>query len=266
MYRLIDKNGRSVFVDFSVDAKELLKTGEYIDYYQVDKVNPEIKINNVIYKEIKVEGENKFDLCLCISKNLSINKPKRDSDFLTILGTSESLKDDIQSYGIYGDIAVVNDCGFYYPNFKHLISIHGALLPLIKQYRLLYRQYENNDFYTHTAIYSDAGFPIEQQNKADYIWKFRPLYRSSGLFAIWVGIALGYKTILVHGINLDPRNHFYDIEQSKVFKQFDKLFNQVNNDLLINLIKSSNVRVSSGRFSEIIGKPTKKWINGNKPL
>jgi len=184
----------------------------------------------------------------------------RNSDFLTVLGTAECVKDDVAKWGIHGDVAVVNDMGFYAKRFNHLVSVHAQIFPLIKAYRENFRSYEKFGYQTHTAFHGDVGLPEDSQRTADYHWRFRPIFRSSGLLAVWIGIILGYKGILTLGVPLAHTNHFYDITgESHVIKNYENFLVRIKG--AVDLIVLKNVRAASGPFSEFVGEPTKEWID-----
>ncbi len=216
------------------------------------------KIERLKFKDVKCQ-DSVFELCE--NNIISDVKLRKKHDFLTIVATAETVKDDVKKWGLHGDLMAVNDAAFYLPNYQHAVSIHGNILPLIRLYKKEFREYEDNQFITHTSHYADVGLLFDGQINADVIWKIRPIYRSSGMLAIYIGIAMGYKSILVHGVTLDERNHYYDLVDSKVKKNFNRLNNLALNGGAIDVIKKWDVRVSSGRFSEQIGKPSEEWIS-----
>jgi len=268
MYKVFDAQGNYVLVHHLIDVRSYIEIG-YVDYEEAIVDEKYSSSNKSTYKSMNkkyyfnIESRNKFNTCECYSTK-DISKPIRNSDCLTIIGTADTVFNDIKRYGVHGDVAVVNDSAFYYQKFDHFITVHGKLIPIVESYRNSFRSYEKFRYQTHSAIAKQCGLIECDQNNANYLWKFRPVYRSSGLLAIWIGIALGYKSILVHGITMEERNHFYDFNTSPVKSQFSKLFSLINNDQIKDLLVSNNVKVSSGIFSEFIGKPTRSWINANK--
>jgi hypothetical protein len=215
--------------------------------------------SNIINNKFHDIREDRFTLCEC-SNNTGKKLYTKKSRILTVIGTSETVRDDINKWGIHGDVAAINDAGFYVSDIDHFITIHGRLIPLIKKYRKDFRKYYKNDFITHTAFPEESGLEKSDQLLADFCWKFRPLYRSSGLLAIWIGFALDYDAVLAHGITMDKRLHFYDLNGSYVIEELDnftKMFNRLSNES-IEFIKDSNIRFSSGRFDD--KRPTNQWI------
>lgn len=188
--------------------------------------------------------------------------PERIKDFLTIIGTSNSVFKDVERFGIHGDIAVVNDAGFYYKEYQHFVSAHGNFAELVTEYKKKFRPQEKRRFISHTA-HTYIGIAFEKKLDVDYMWKFEPGWVTSGLFAIWMGIALGYKAILTHGITFDLKNHFYDFEEMYCPEQFDRFFIKAKNSPLKEIIEENNIKFSSGRLGDYFGIPDKRWLSQN---
>ena len=209
-----------------------------------------------------------FDSCECYTKKESIKTPKRYSDFLTVIGSANTVQDDIKKWGVHGDVACCNDTCFYYPVYNHVVAPLAQMMPIIKEYKKTCRWFEE-DFpvQTHTVHHTDVSRPTyEDQLLADFKWRFRPNFKSSGLLAVWIGLALGYKAIITLGITLDARDHFFDLCENYPthiphthghFKIFDKYLTRHKTD---EWLSSFNVRAPNGNFSTWVGEPTTKWM------
>jgi hypothetical protein len=86
---------------------------------------------------------------------------------------------------------------------------------------------------------------------------------TSSLFAVKIGLAMGYKRIICCGVSLDSSGHYYDtpgwvVKDGDVFDQATRIpwveFRR-DNDLV-----KDRVRISSGIMSELYGQPTREWI------
>jgi len=200
----------------------------------------------------KVNKDKLFEFCNCISFN-SKNLPERNSDFLTIIGGSENVKEDVKKWGIHGDIITVNFAGlFLNRNYDHLVSFHADVFKFIIDLRKL--SITKKKFYTHTNGSINSRI-IDNKDFISYIWSFIPKPKSSGLLALWIGLALGYKKILLHGIPLDNSGRFTDIENDE-----NRNLYYENCSKNIDFTKFTNVRSSSGNTLKIFGEPTWSWI------
>ena len=216
-----------------------------------------------LYKNAKdlsnqVNKNKLFDFCHCQSINTG-ELPKKNSEFLTIIGSGEYVKQDIKKWGIHGDIMVVNFVGLFYslkPDFNHLVSFHCDVFEHIINLRNL--AIRSKPFVTHT--FGNINTRIQKHiNNINYVWYFKPEPRSSGLLALWIGQALGYRKILLLGIPLDNTGRFTDI-----FNDQDKnLYYEESSIILLQRIdplKFDNVRSASGNTAKIFGEPTWPWI------
>ena len=195
---------------------------------------------------VKVNKDRFFQTCSCVSFN-SKDLPKRNSDFLTIVGGSDNVKNDVKKWGIHGDIVTVNFSGlFLNRDYDHLASFHCDLFKHLINLRKL--AITKKKFYTHSRITENRDF-------VNYIWSFVPKPKSSGLLALWIGIALGYKKILLHGIPLDNSGRFTDIENDETRNLY---YEECSKN--IDFSKFINVRSSSGNSLKIFGEPTWNWI------
>ena len=191
--------------------------------------------------------EDAFENCLCYTtSNSNID---RDSNEATVLGTEKCVFSDIERFGTDGDVFAVNDAGFYVKDYKHMVSAHGNMISLVKQFRSLYRS-DYGKFTTHTALFTDIGLTEKEQLNADYQWSFSPIFYSSGILAIYIAIALGYESVKVHGIPMDDSTHFYDFNVDPPIHYLN-FYKKLNTDFTRDLFSKYNVKFSSGNFSNV---------------
>ncbi len=262
MWRVYDVQGNFILVHHFIDVKDHLQNG-YIRYdrcsfEEIKKYSSSDKFKVTLKQDIEEEivcGKERFKICKCFKTQKSKDLLKKNKT-LTVIGTAKCVFDDIKRFGIHGDVAVVNDSAFYYPDYNYFVTVHGKLIPIIQKYRESFRGYFKSEYSIHSSVPKQCGLIPSDQLNADYIWEFEPLYKSSGLLAVWIGIALCYEKIIVHGVPLDLNGHFYDFTESYISNQIDNMYkNVLNNQDIINLMKENNVKFSSGRLSELIGKP-----------
>ncbi len=203
-----------------------------------------------------------FDICSCIG--VRSNKLPVIGNFLTIIGSAECVKNDINRYGCHGDIMAVNHVALYFPHrkpYQHLVTEHGEFIKPISELRRKTVYFKGvNDFKTHTFYNSNYNKLSYDISCVDYIWNFFPKHMSSGILGLFIGIVLGYKKILLHGIPLDRTNRFHDIDvclNSKFYKETNQWL--IQNSIIKNY--KNIVRSSSGNTMEFFGEPTEEWIN-----
>ena len=84
---------------------------------------------------------------------------------------------------------------------------------------------------------------------------------NSGLLAILSSIYMGYKKIVLAGIPLDTKQHWYEPEGTEGPNWVGMVYRQWM-DFKIEIPEAENVRSLSGYSAFILGKPTKEWLNG----
>lgn len=199
-----------------------------------------------------------FEICSCTG--IRSDKLPVIKDFLTIVGSAECVRNDIGKYGYHGDIMVVNQVALYFPHkkpYQHLVTEHHEFIKPLSELRRMTVYFNGiNDFKTHTF-----GKQVKHNmSGVDYLWDFLPKHQSSGLLALFIGIALGYNKILLHGIPLDRTKRFHDLDpciSSKFYSEANE--RMLRNDFLLNY--KDIVRSSSGNTMKFFGEPTEKWIN-----
>jgi|GEM_PF-3540479 len=176
---------------------------------------------NLTDKIIKIDGLESR----CFSDHDKL--PATDKEILTVAGSAPCLQDDLDKFGIVGDLATINQAYKVLNNTQmHFVSAH-----MDKHHEPLGIR--------HTI--TPRGI-----NRADYFWYFNPGFISSGLLAAWIGLSIGYKKIILIGVPLDGRVHAKFLP---ALKRQTELF--------------KNVRSVSGNTKDALGEPTEDWIHGN---
>ena len=153
-------------------------------------------------------------------------------------------------------IMCVNDIAgqFKAEPIHHAVSLHKRILPAV---RLLRREKSMlEDIVTHSH---KAGPQI------DIVWDMPNVGGTSGLFAVQVALALGYKKIIVCGVPMDNSGHYYDPDGVNInhATQFDVKSNIMPwRQIASRPMPKVRVRSMSGRTAEVFGKPTEEWAKG----
>ena len=122
----------------------------------------------------------------------------RYSGQLLIVGSARCVWDDIKLLN-FGDIdaqvMTVNDMVMHYPKpVKHCYSNSASELSIWSQAR---RKYLNQDVLKHSCNPGEEYWPL-------------PGHGTSSLNACFVGLAMGYDSIILAGIPLDNTGHYFD--------------------------------------------------------
>lgn len=125
---------------------------------------------------------------------------------LLIVGGGRCVWEDLERLGpVDYDIMCVNEVGLRFPGrIEHWFTNHGEQFPYLISLRNMGQTGRTwGPKYTHTMM------DCPHSQKADFVWPL-PIRGNSGLGAILVGLALGYRKIHVAGVPLDDSGHFYD--------------------------------------------------------
>jgi hypothetical protein len=167
-----------------------------------------------------------------------------------VIGSAACMWDDLSQVADRGDYIAVNHAGLFVHyggavtqgRLVHWASLHSDLFPA-------WRHLAQVNQGQHINWHTNAPDP-----NSDFCWQFnyRGITRgSSALFAVFVGLALGYNPVILAGCPLDNSPPFYGkpgTEQAtfagciKGWEQSVKLFN-------------GRVKSMSGRTRELLGAP-----------
>lgn len=137
----------------------------------------------------------------------------------------------------------VNAMGMFYPGkINHWVSVHrDAFEPTMRFWR------------RHQAEPPEFHHPSR--------WNQFSSGGSSGLFAVRVGIALGYDKIVLAGIPLDGTGHWYDPPKAKPRPYLDRA-TRLEWAQLKQSQDAIKVRSVSGVTKTWFGEPTEDWLDG----
>jgi hypothetical protein len=171
----------------------------------------------------------------------------RHSGALLILGGGAGVWDDYASVRPWGgEIMAVNDIGaFCHDRVTHWVTLHPEFMAGWLEYRRRHCYGEGSKPFVHTFrahATADAVWPLEAAAGG-----------TSGLFAAFVGLLLGYERIVLAGIPMDGGPHFFDppwqvteTAARHIVLQWD----QARDDFFEGRVKSL-----SGRTREWLGAP-----------
>ena len=166
---------------------------------------------------------------------------------LIITGSAECLFEDfrkaIEFFDNF-DLMAVNMSGICFNNVKHLASLHHERMEAFFKAAML-------DNGRHIITHS-----IKKSPYVEVVWDIFNNGGSSALFAVKVGLRLGYDKIILCGVPLTAGRRFYDYD--RVSEIGDKpTFEAWKAEKLPDKVKSM-----SGRTKDLLGYPTKEWANG----
>ena len=174
-----------------------------------------------------------------------------------VMGTGRSIWNDLSRFKHkgYGVIAVNNMILHYKGRVDHACSMHPEEPELWKELRTAY-ECEQGEIITHSPCTSPHG----KEHKTDYTWAIDDSGGgTSSLFAVMLGLALGYNRIVLCGVPMDDSGHFYDPEGYK-----DGAFraNYIRNEWSKSKIYyfKDRVRSMSVWTEDLLGRPTETWL------
>lgn len=178
---------------------------------------------------------------------------------LMVVGAGRCTWEDVLTYwdmNIKSDVMLINDAILHYPMKPGYLPIHAACYDVgrVNIYRELRKAKLNHkDIITHSV-----GEP------ADVVWKVKNVSSSlSGNFSAVIGLAMGYKRIVLCGCPEDNSGHYWDSLATHPKHDFGVKcihFHWTDNEALF----MGRVRSMSGWTREFFGYPTKEWLNGGE--
>lgn len=135
---------------------------------------------------------------------------------LLIMGTAACLWDDLKAFNHLhtGDRMAVNMAALFYNNYfsgpvEHVTTMHPEFLPLLffnQKFRHHTIQGHLPLIHTHRVLHRFAGIDVQAP---DCIWNLENHGHTSGLFAVHVGMLMGYERIILAGSPVDASPNFY---------------------------------------------------------
>jgi len=207
--------------------------------------------------KINPESRKYFDVCESYSFKYK-ELPIRTSDHLTLIGSGMCLIESIKKIGYIGDIMSVNVASFFFPEdrpYQHIVSYHYELFELSEKIRRWFNQ--KYKCIRHSHVSEDMKY---YKNKIDYFWDIKPIPQLSGFLACTIGVILGYKKIILHGIPMDNTPRFHEIINIKKTR-YDKIVDEMNQPQYLHINKFKDiVKSCSGTTMKILGYPNKEWL------
>lgn len=141
-----------------------------------------------------------------------------------------------------GEIMVVNDIGMHlHDRVRHWVTLHPEYLPGWMKFRTGH-------------LYGSGDKPMTHSQKVregvDVVWPMGQLGGTSGLYACFVGLLLGYDSIVLAGIPMTGSGHYFD--PPWYGSQFEDKPNEM-------VWKWAALNVFEGKVKSLSGK-TKDWL------
>ena len=173
----------------------------------------------------------------------------RFSGPLLILGGGRTVWDDYARWKASdlpkGEIMAVNDIGAHlHERIRHWVTLHPEYLKGWREYREKHLYGQGIPAMCHS--YKD-------KEGVDVLWKVGNLGGTSGLFACFVGLMLGYTEIVLAGVPMTNDGHYFDPPWYRT-DFVDRAVSTVWKQAATNIFKG-RVKSLSGYTKEWLGSP-----------
>lgn len=130
------------------------------------------------------------------------------SGAVLIMGGARCLWDDLNALGDWRhDRMGVNDIiGHYQGTLRHGVTLHPEYLPGWLDYRNGHNYGNRGHVHTHSC---------KAAPRVETAWPFHNGGGSSGLYACYIAIALGYSRIVLAGMPIDATGHYFDPPEAR---------------------------------------------------
>lgn len=177
------------------------------------------------------------------------------SGALLILGGARCVWEDVaalpgfsaaEPFGKWpGDIMAVNDVGMHVHQFiRHWVTLHEDYMAGWHAYRYGHNYGNRGHVYTHGKKPNPA---------IQFVWDLPARGGSSGLFACYAALLMGYDRIVLAGVPMDGSGHFFDppwVNQSQ-FGRADRIeWEWARENVFANRVRSL-----SGITRDMLGAP-----------
>lgn len=191
---------------------------------------------------------------------------------LLIMGSASCVWEDIEKFeqlNIKHDRMAVNYTGMFCWDMEHWVSEHPEIfrwLPMLKlkMCNNLVRVYKESDEGTYKCTYpgmAHTNRPDTEENIVKTtVWHGLDIGGTSSMFGVRVGIALGYDKIILAGVPLDGAGYFFLPPTKNISNHGDRA-TQITWERQKEFL-SERVRAMSGFTKNLLGEPTKEWLNG----
>lgn len=170
----------------------------------------------------------------------------RFSGPLLILGGGRSVWDDYDRVRPWkGEIMAVNDIGMHlHDRLRHWVTLHAEYLPGWMAYR-------------KGHLYGSGDTPMTHSHKSkegvDVTWSVCNVGGTSGLFACFLGLMLGYNEIVLGGVPMTNDGHYFDAPWYRTENE-DATVQQVWREAQTNIF-AGRVKSLSGHTRDWLGAP-----------
>lgn len=162
-------------------------------------------------------------------------------------GKYETVWDDFAKVRPWkGEIMCVNDVGMHlHDRVRHWVTLHPEYMPGWMQFR-------------RGHLYGSGDTPMTHSQKdkpgVDVVWPISNVGGTSGLFACFIALLLGYNEIVLAGIPMTGSGHYFD--PPWYGSQFQDRANEI-------VWKEARDRIFEGRVTSLSGL-TKQWLGAPK--
>ena len=181
-----------------------------------------------------------------------------------ITGDGKTLPDEVkefESWGIPHDLYCVNRSLLY---FQRQVD-HWAAIDIEES--AWFSEYVNNDvcpertIHRHTIGECTIGYDIywERDFPFEHDYQKRIWIGNTGYFATLTAVEIGYEKIILAGMPLDNKSHFYDQEELPGPTWTPICFTQWM-DFKMKRPEADRVRSMGGYSAFMLGTATKEWV------
>ena len=169
---------------------------------------------------------------------------------LLIMGGARCIWDDEKRLGDWPHHRMaVNDIGqHYHGTIRHWCSLHPEYFSGWMAYRMGHNYGNRGYVHTHTA----RGRKGEEH--CDFRWPILDIGGSSGLFAVFVALFMGYAPLVLAGMPMDGQGHYFDpphTDQSQLAGRPEAIVWAQARDTVF----EGRVKSMSGRTRDWLGAP-----------
>jgi len=162
---------------------------------------------------------------------------------LLIMGGGRTLWADVAAAEPWpGERMAINDAGAHFHGIvSHWVTLHPEYLPGWRAYRRGHCYGEGRTPVCHAARVAEG---------VDVAWPMENLGGTSGLFACYVGLMLGYDRIVLAGVPMDNAGHYFD--PPRVATDFEA-------EGTAEVWQQARDRIFHGRVTSLSGR-TREWL------
>lgn len=176
----------------------------------------------------------------------------RFSGPLLVLGGGRTVWDDYAKVRPWkGEIMAVNDIGAHlHDRIRHWVTLHSEYLAGWVEYRNRHNYGDLVPAMTHSHKLKPG---------VDVLWPLSAVGGTSGLFACYIALLLGYDEIVLAGVPMTGDGHYFDPPWYRT--EFADRANEIEWKSAIRNIFDGRVTSLSGRTAEWIGRSRLELVN-----